>query len=307
MANITTSGFPLATIVDGILSYLQWAFSNPDIIPPEFRWDMDNRASKIRICAPFVIDDEKPMSAPYIIVERSSFSFSNSIIDNLKSKTPITGEESEHVDWMDGGINITFGSGVATEASNIANIVALLMQADRRGICGTLRFARSLKYVGISPEVPVVKHEEVHRWETTLQLSVSLQFGWISRQTELSPWDKADVINQKVQMYSDSGEMAQGSDLFVDNEKDFGPLNTNDPQLLSSELSKGWYYIRLSDNSNDQLYTVKEIVNNHTLRLATHDEDDLEVPWQAPSTSTGVEYDFLWNHIHLYAKIPSAN
>lgn len=306
MAPPSFEGFPLPTIVNGILSYLQFVFGNADITPSEYRWDSDDRASKIRICAPFVIDNEKPMSAPYIVVERGTFTFANRTIDNLRSQQPIHAKQTEKVDWMDGGINITVGSGVATEASNIANIIAILIQSNRHGICSTLKFVRSLQYVGVGPEIPIVKYDKVHRWETTLQLQASLQFGWIMHQTNLEEFNKVDIINEKEMVYSDSGETTQGSDLFVDNTKDFGILSSNDPQLLVSELSKGWYYVRLSDNANNQLYTVKEIVDNHTLRLTTHNESDQEVPWQAPETASGVEYDMLWNHVHVHMKIPGA-
>jgi len=307
MATPSTAGFPLPTISEGILSYLQFAFGNPEIIPPQYRWDEDDRASRIRICAPFVIDNEKPMSAPYIVVERTAFTFANSILDNLKSKDPITGVETQRVDWMNGGVNITFGSGAATEASNLANIVAILLQSNRHEICATLRFVRSLQYVGIGPEIPIVKYAEVHRWETTLQLAVSLQFGWIVRQMELTEFNYADIINIGDPQASETGETTLGSDLFVDNAKDFGTLVTNDPQLLSAELSKGWYYVRLDDNENQQLYVVKEIVDNHTLKLATHDEDNVEVPWSATATASDVGYKLLWNTVHIHAQIPSAN
>lgn len=307
MAPPSTEGFPLPTIVSGMLSFLQWAFANPDIIPPEYRWDSDDRASKIRISGPFVIDNEKPMSAPYIVVERGSFNFSNSTIDNLKSQDPVTGEESEKVDWMDGSLNITFGSGTATEASNLANIVAIILQSNRHGIASTLKFVRRLQYVGIGPEIPIVKYAEVHRWETTLQMSVSLQFGWIVRQTELEEWNSVDIINTDEGTGYDTGETTQGSDLLVDTSRDFGVLSTNDPQLLSAELSKGWYYIRFDDNPNDQLYVIKEIVDNNTLRLATHDANDDETPWIADETSSGLGYKLFWNHVHVHVKIPSAS
>ena len=300
-------GFPLPTIVDGILSFLQFSFANPDIIPPEYRWDEDDRASKIRICAPFVIDNEKPMSAPYIVVERSAFTFSNNVIDNLKSQDPITGENTEKVDWMNGGINITFGSGVATEASNLANLVAILIQSNRHGICSTLKFVRSLQYVGIGPEIPIVKYAEVHRWETTLQLTVSLQFGWIMKQIELDEWNSTDIINTDEGTSYDTGQTTLGSDLLYDPDRDFGTLLTNDPQLLNAELQKGWYYIRFDDNANEQLYVIKEIVDNNTIRLATHDEDDNEVPWSATETATELGYKLLWNHVHIHVKIPSAS
>ena len=302
-----TTGYPLALLVDGLLSYLHFAFGNPDMIPPDYRWSSDDRASKIRISAPFVIDNEKPMSAPFIVVERGGFTFANRVIDNLRSGQAPGNENTERVDWMDGNVNITIGSGVASEATCLANIVALMLQADRHGICSTLKFVRNLKYVGIGPEIPVVKYAEVHRWEVTIQLEASLQFGWVSKQMSLTKWNKTDIINVHEEMFSEHGESTEDSDLLVDNTKDFGILVTNDPQLLPAELSKKYYYIRFSDNEHDQVYPITEIVDNHTLRLVSHDANDAEVPWVAPETSSGLEYDLLWNRVHLHVKIPGAN
>jgi len=302
-----TTNFPLSVLVDGILNFLQWAFHNPDIIPPEYRWDSDDRASRIRICAPFVIDNEKPMSAPFIVVERTGFEFANRVLDNLRSGLTPSNENVQKVDWMDGGLTVTVGSGVASEASCLANIIALLIHANRHGICETLKFVRNLRYGGIGPEMPVVKYAEVHRWEVTVQFEVSLQFGWIMSQKEIGPWNKADVINTSPHALSADGETTQGSDLLVDNTKDFGTLVTNDPQLLPAELSKKYYYIKFVNNEFDQLYPVVEIVNNHTLKLVTHDINDAEVPWSAPESASGLEYDLLWNHVHIHAKIPGAN
>jgi hypothetical protein len=299
-----TTNFPLAVVVDGIISYLHYAFGNPDMIPPEYRWDSDDRASRIRISAPFVIDNEKPMSAPFIVVERSAFEFADMVIDNLRSGSPPGNPNVEKVDWMDGGINITCGSGVASEASCLANIVALLLHANRHGICETLKFLRSMRYVGIGPEIPVVKYAEVHRWEVTLQMKLSLQFGWIMKQMEITPWNKTDIINVSGHDFSDKGQTVQGSDLLVDITKDFGTLTTNDPQLLSAELSKKYYYIRFKNNDYNQTYPIIQIIDNHTLKLVTHNEGDVEVPWSAPETASGLEYDLLWNHVHLHAKIP---
>ncbi len=309
MASAQFTGLPLALIVDGLLSYLQWAFGNPEITPPEYRWNSDDRSSRIRISAPFVIDNEKPMSASFIVVERSAFTFANRIIDNQRERSFPTGEVDERVDWMDGGVNITFGSGVASEASSLANITALLLQSNRHGISSTLRFVRNLRYVGIGPEIPVVKYAEVHRWEVTLQIFISIQVGWIVNQKELEPWNSADIINARTpaEMISDNGQITQGSDLLVDTTQDFGIFTTNDPQLLPAELSKKWYYIRFSDNENKQLYPIVEVVDNHTLRLVTHDENDSEVPWSAPETATDLSYNLLWNHVHVHVKIPSAS
>ena len=303
------SNFPVSAIVDGLLSYLQHLFSSSELTPAEYRWNEDGRKSKIRIGAPFVIDNEKPMSAPFVVVERGGLQFDDRVIDNIKSGGANVQDNKEYVSICDGYINIICGSRVASEASSIANFISLMIQADRHGIISNLNFLRNLKQVDIGPEMPVVKDTEVRRWEVTARFFVSLQMGWIKSIQEPVIWEKAALYANKGidnnDPFSSKGEIETGVDVLIDQTKDFGLYTTNDPQLLEKELEKGWYYIRFKDNEYKQLYNVVEIVNNHTLKLTTHDVNGNTVPWVSTETKINVEYDLLWNNIHLYTEISS--
>ena len=60
--------FPVTATVDCLLSYVKFIFSEEDITPGAYRYDADNdRNSRIRISAPFSIDNEKPLSAPFVV------------------------------------------------------------------------------------------------------------------------------------------------------------------------------------------------------------------------------------------------
>ena len=301
--------FPMAAIVDGIISYVQYVFGKPEVTPAEYRWDIDDRKSRIRIGAPFVIDNQKPMSAPFIVVERDGFQYDDRIIDNLKSSDANSFDNSKYLSITDGYVNIICGARVASEASSIANFISMMLQSDRHGIIENLKFIRNLKHVFIGPEVPVVKDAEVRRWEVTLKIFVSIQEGWIKSIQEPVTWDKFAIYNTNQvgeKPFSTKGIVSIGSDLLTDTTKDFGPYITNNPQLLDKELAKGWYYIRLSDNPNSQLYTISEIVDNHTLRLKTHDVNNNQVSWSSPESKIDVSYELLWNAIHLYIEVPKA-
>ena len=300
--------FPLSAIVDGTLSYLQYIFSNPEITPPEYRWNVDDRKSIMRISAPFVIDNEKSMSALFIVVERGTFAFSNSTIDNTKSADPNVFTNIKKVDWMDGHLNIICGSGTAGEASSIANFVAIMLQADKDGIKETLRFVRSLNYIDVSPEIPVYKDTEVRRWEVTLRIQFSLQFAWLKSDLDVVKWNEFSLrtVGEDSIVFSDAGKVKSGESYLIDSTQDFGLLVDNNPQLLEAELDKGWYYIKFKDNVNDQLYTITEIINTHTLKLQTHDEDDKPVDWVATKSESDLEYDLLWNTIHVHIELPTS-
>jgi hypothetical protein len=303
-------GFPAALIVDGILSYLQYSFGTPEIVPPEYRWSSNDRESRIRISGPFVIDNEKPFSAPFIMVERGPLTFSNSTIDNVKSGDPNVFTNTERVDWMDGIVSIVCGSGpsASSEASSLAHFIAILIQSNRKAIMQELHFLRNMQYVDIGPEIPIMKDTEVRRWEVTLRVNVSLQFGWIERLI----WDP-DVKMEKAEFFdtenffdSTKGILSAGSDILYDPSADFGVTTGNDPQLLSSELSKGWYYIQLK--GQPQNYPVAEIVDSNRLRLLTRKTDDTgDEPYSAPDSETDVSYKLVWNAVHIHCRVPNNN
>ena len=299
--------FPLSSIVDGILSYLQWIFGNTEIVPSEYRWNADDRKSLIRISGPFVIDNQKPMSAPFIVAERGSFTFANQTVDNTRGADANTFENMSYTDWGNGYVNLICGSSVAGEASSLANFVAIMMQADRKEISDKLQFLRNLYYLDVSPEIPVYKATEVKRWEVTVRFFVSLQMNWFKSLKSPQLWTKAAFYgtDPNKTTFSEAGSTTEGSDTLVDTTKDFGPYITNNPQLLEQELAKKYYYIRFAGSDYpEQLYTVTQIVNNHTLQLLTHDTENLPIAWSAPATATGLHYDLLWNNIHVYMELP---
>ena len=307
-ADITN--YPLAAIVDGMLSYIQWNFANADKVPPEYRWSPDDRASKIRISAPFVIDNEKPLSAPFVIVERGAFQFANRTLDNIRGGSENTFTDKEYVDWMDGGLHIICGSRSSSEASTIANLIAVLIQGDRHGIMKTLNFVRNLKYTDVGPEIPVIRNTEVRRYEVTLNIFTSLQIGWVSHlRDEPVLLGSANFYapNEDLKDSSLTGMVTATQDSLVDVNMDFGFEETNNPQFLQAEFNKGWYYIRLNENEYKQLYTIREVVDNHTLLLDTHDVNENTVPWSAPESEVDVGYDVLWNSVHLKTRVPNNN
>jgi hypothetical protein len=302
--------FPATVIVDGILSYLQYSFGNAEIVPADYRWSSDERKSRIRISGPFVIDSQKPNSAPFIMVERGPLSFSNSTIDNVKSSDPNVFTNTEKVDWMDGVLNITCGCGpsASSEATNMANFIAILIQANKKPLMKQLNFLRRLDYIDLGPETPVMKDTEIRRWEVTLRFQISLQMGWIERKVYDPDTlaDKVEYFNTDDFFSSSTGILTDGSDILYDPGADFGLLNENSPQLLESELSKGWYYIQL--NGLPQNYRVAEIVDNNRLRLLTRKVDDTgDEAYVAPETATDVQYKLVWNTVHIHCRVPTNN
>jgi hypothetical protein len=297
--------FPLASITDGLTSYIQYLFGDPKHIPADYRWNSSDRESRITISGPFVIDKERPMAAPFIVVERSGFQFENRTIDNLKSAKENVFMSDEKVLIADGGVSITVGSGAASEASSIANYLAVQIQADRHGIISTLGFVRNLNVQSISPETPVFKDSEVKRWEVVLNISVSLQMGWMDYRVDPVVWEELSIraVDSEKYYASDSGIVMTGSDLLTDPSANFGFELTNNPQLLTREMNMGWYYIQFDGDAS--IYNIEEVTSPTSLKLSFHDSEGNKIPFNPDESKVNSKYKLVWNSVHLHVEIPT--
>jgi len=309
----TLENFPLALVTDGIISYIQWIFGNPEITPDEYRWNSSDRESRIIISGPYVIDKEKPMAAPFIVVERTGFNFENRTINNLKSaKENVFTEEEKRV-IVDGSISINIGSQVASEASNLANFLAIMLQADRHGIKSTLGFIRSLKVTSVSSETPAFKDSEIKRWTVGLSLFVSIELGWKNTPLVENKWDKFSLKTIDKQHYweSNNGAVRVSSDILLDESANFGFETSNEPQLLRKEFNDYWYYISFEYENHEVLYQVLEIVSSTELRLGLEvmrdsiDNPREFIPFNPEESKVKVNYKLLWNSVHLSIEIPT--
>ena len=307
----TLENFPLANLADGIISYIQWIFGNPEVTPDAYRWNKDDRQSRIVISGPYTIDKEKPMSSPYIVVERTNFRFENRTIDNLKSGQENVFQETDKVVIADGGLSINIGSQVASEASSIANFLAIQLQADRHGIISTLGFVRNLNIESVSPETPGFKDSEIKRWNVVLNVSASLQMGWRTFPIDGDKWEKLSLraIDTTHFYESSSGNIMTGRDTIIDPHATFGFENTDKPQLLEKEFDKGWYYVLMEDDPTETYYDVIEIVNDTELRLGTRVENfdpnnKQYIEFTPEESKVNVKYKLLWNSVHLHVELP---
>lgn len=305
----TMLNFPIAVTVDALLSFLQHRFSKPEITPSAYRWSQDDRQSRIRISGSHAIDNEKPGSRPSITVERGSFSFAHRAIDNLQSADPNTFLNPKYKDWMDGSVNIICESRVASEASSLAQFIAMEVQANRHSIAKITKCIKDLTYLDIGPEEPRKGDVEIRTWRVVLRLRCSVYIGWIKTYNGPTiPFNKAEIIatHREDPYESDTGSTVQGTDTLADASADFGLTTSNDPQLLQAELDKKWYYVVFNADTNQTKYVVDEIVDNNTLRLKYRQADGTLIPYEAPETVSGtVQYRLEWNSAHLHVVLPT--
>lgn len=284
--------FPLALVTDGFLSYLKHIFGSSDHTPSDYRWDKDDRASRITIVSPFVIDNEKPNSVSYITVERGGYGVDNRVLDNLKSSSENVFDITDNVMLTNGTVNLTIGTGVASEASSIANYLMIQLQSDRSSIMEKLGFLRRMQVVSVGPEIPQFKDSKVSRWTVTLTIETSIQMGWI-KSTPGDTWESFEVraINRDGEYKSTTGSLAEGSSSIIDAGANFGYDINSEPSFIKSEVEKGWYTIKLPGSSVS--YVLEGVVSPTELIVK-----DL-LP---ESDSSGVEYSVYWNDVHLHVK-----
>ena len=299
------TNFPLVAISDGIISFLQYIFGNAEITPSDFRWNADDRQTKIFIGGPYTITRDKVGAMPSITVARGNFSYHNRFIDNLESADAITQENPKYRDLMQGSLSIICEANVGSEATGLASFISIELQANRHPIAGALKFVHKMKWLGISAENPIEEQAEVTRWQCIISFDVMLYQAYFKREMTPQPFNKLNIyaVDALEPWNSIYGETTIGSPNLVDNSADFGFLSANDPQFLESEFDKRWYYVTFSD-TEPKKYTVEQIINNKTLKLSYVNSAGDTVDFNPGETEKNIPYTILWNSVHLNIELP---
>lgn len=303
-------GYPIGNVTNFILGYLKnIIFNNPDMVNANWEYIPGNdRASKIRISGPFVIDDQKPYSQPFIVVERGEFSFKNRVVNDIKKADPNTTENEERVLIPDGVVMITCGSASSLEASSLANFVLIALNAGReKSVYAGSKFIRFLRCVTVGPEVPVSKGNKIHRYEVTVAFQVGLQFGIATLPDDPQKFNKFSLsaVKKPYEYNGSHGEIVNGSPIFTDNKTKFG----EDVLFYQQELDDNWYKVFV--RSRPELELVIDSINyepaqtwGYSLNIKIRQEDGTYLPWNPDFDMSDVEYSIWWNNVHLFFNYP---
>ena len=302
--------YPIAGVVGFLCGFLQEIiFSNPDIAPTVWRYEKSStgRTSKIRISAPFVIDNAKALSQPYVIVERGEFSFNNRVINDSRTAEANTTDEEERVLLPTGVVLMTCGSRSAQEASSLANFITLVINAGKNSIYTGSQFIRLIRTLTIGPEVPVWKGHEVQRYETTIAFEVGLHFAFRLTTIEAEKMNKFSVegVRLPYELNGTKGEFTQGSGVFTDTTVKFGEDVLFEPGALSEKMYQVGF-----PGGNPRVYI--DSINyepgesyGYSLNLVTVDETGkVFTPYAAPADAENLEYVIKWNEFKLFFNYP---
>ena len=301
--------FPVVNIVEGLISFLRFQFSSPDVVPSTWIWHDSNKKTNVIIQADYVYDEETPDQIPTISVTRGSFGNSNSLLDNLEKADPNTFANPQRRDWLVGTIDVIVTSRSKYESECVASFCAGVIHQNRHALISNITPLKQISSAAIGPAVQAIGPDvKTRRWSTTVRFNTELNLVWVISDMDIVTFDKLDVysVDEGTAIESKTGSIAIGSTYLVDPEMDFGLLNTNAQHFNEAELLKGWYYCFL-DGYNTK-YTVKSIVDNHTLELCYTDGanpyPDNTNPIEHADAFTG-HYKIVWNDVHFSLGVPT--
>lgn len=299
------ANLPSTDIVRVLIDFTQWLFSKSQFFPDGYKWDPDEKRSLIRISKPFSIDDEKPLSRPYIIISRSATQLHNRVFDNLAKADPNDFSNPERVDLMSMNVIITAGAGTADEAANLSAFVLHAIHANRHLIKSKIPYIHELKQVAINPEQPRQNQTSstVHVWEATSVLSTVLKIGWFEKESDDAIiWDSMEIVNQgDILKESPTGQVFKNSNILKDEESSFGfDEEVNDVVFTEEGIEKGYYFISI----DGQPYLVKEVVNENMIRLVVSNAKGQPVDFVFEEEKKEVKYKVHWNKPYVRMVVP---
>lgn len=147
----------------------------------EFFYDIEDKdRSTIDISDHFSIQDLTPEFKPTIYIRRRPFSFMGTSIDQMMSKSLMTGDQRS-TDLIAGSIEVVAVAREGLEASRLAGIIFLVTNAfkdqfRKRGV-----FDMSVKTIG--DEVPKDIRSSMRVVEVPVLIQLSFQYSWMLTST----------------------------------------------------------------------------------------------------------------------------
>lgn len=290
--------YPVVNVINILVDFLRYIFTQTGLTPTDWRYNDDDKKTRILIRGGFGAMDEIPGMIPEIVVVRNTFGFSNSLMNNLGQADANTFSNVQKIDWMVGSVDVICCSRSQNEADCLASFVSLMIHEHRHQIIQLSQFIKQISYSSMGPATPGEQQDvEMRRWLTTVRFNVELKMKWVSVEPDEVQFDQIDLYTrQNGNAYEmEAGTIDAGSAYLVDETADFGLEFTNGQQLNEVELQQGWYYVFFGDLTTR--FKIKSIIDNHTLHLVYSDhQTDTDVDLEEASTEP---YKIVWNQAHF--------
>jgi len=274
---------PAAKLTSALISYLQFLFSKVNKVGAMYLWNQDQKLTKIRISSAFVIDVQKPLSNPYITVQRGGMNYQKVAIANFIEGDALENKVTKG-DFLGGGISITVGARTTIEASNIAHFIAEYMQVDRGQIISKSGMLRNFQVMGVGPETPKVVDSMVHRAEVTISIMAeTICLNEVSVLQE-GPFNITDILGIDWRSGESKGDVASG--VLNIGSKTVGIDNTYDYFLEQVRIDSGEYYAML----NGEPFQIGTIVDEHNIGIigcSLNKTVDYSIIWNSSGINTG--------------------
>jgi len=268
-----------------IIDFLQFIFKN--ITPDQFRWDPDERRTKVVIGAHEVFGLENAGSVLKIAVVRSGFAMQHRTINQARPAPNTYGQKS-FADLMDGTISVVVEAGTSEEATGLATFCGLVINANRGTIIKEAEVFHGLKLRTISEERTVEFQSKPARIQCAAILEAPLNVSWMTDKKSGYIFGEMHIQHMDPDpIFISHCSITAGSKNLLDSNADFGYFNTNRPQFTEKELLEGWYTVRFKASGEE--YKIKSVIA----------PDRLELVSEMKKTETGIEYDIIYNSMYF--------
>jgi hypothetical protein len=304
---------PLTLTVDAIISFLRYVFSNENLAPANYRFVEDiertegTRKTEIKISAQMPINDEKNISTPNVVVVRGAYQKNTSINENLANGSENTFSTMKQLLVYDGIITIMVNSNHASEATNLATFITLMIEANKRSIIEATKFIRFLDGRSISEEMPSEPAPNVTRWTVVINFFTSIYLAVWYREIEgENLFEKVSVrsISERRSASGTAGSITATKNTMTDLTKSFGFTDDSDPKFNKKEFDKKWYYLKFEKDVYYYIITKIADDDKHTLELSMVGENGQLVDFEASESLKNLNYEILWNSNHIYVNVP---
>lgn len=274
-----------------IIDFLQFVFKN--VVPDQFRWDPDEKRTKIVIGAHEVFGLENAGAILKIAVVRSGFSMEHRTINQARPAPNTYGQKS-FADLMDGTISVVVEAGTSEEATGLATFCGLVINANRAVIIKEAKVFHGLKLRTVSEERTVDMQSKPTRIQCAAILDAPLNVSWMTDKKTGYIFGEMNMQHMDTEIvFLSHCSITAGSKILLDSNANFGYFNTNRPQFTEKDLLEGWYTVRFKVSGEE--YKIKSVVAL----------DRLELVSEMKKTETDLEYDIIYNS--MYFEVISQN
>jgi hypothetical protein len=267
-----------------IIDFLRYVFLR--IAPDQFRWDPDEKKTKIVIGAHEVFGLENAGAILKVAVVRSPYSMEHRTINQARPTANTFGQKA-FSDLMDGTISVVVEAGTSEECTGLATFCGLVINANRHIIIKEAKIFHGLKLRNITEERTVDMQAKPVRIQCAAVLEAPMNISWITDKKPGFLFGEMLMAHMDEPVFKSHCSVTQASKILLDSNARFGYFNTDRPQFNEKDLLAGWYTVRFIASGEER--KIKSVIA----------ADKLELDSVMNSDGSGLEYEIVYNSMYF--------